>query len=214
MSCPQNGDLAKQLSSSVSRDPVLFLFEDTCSGVESRVENCMASHPSLPGCTFHPLANPAGSSLKLRMDSAFPSPITDTRGLPCLHLISPQVMLKAASRPESGASPLCSLQRSLLHQDPDPYSGPQDPYSGPRTLTVAHRTPCLCSFAIRPDSLITTEPLHGPRHLSISHSLDIYIHGLPPRSGLSGVPCHLHETISPCFVLLIFLSTTHYLTHC
>lgn len=71
MSCPQNSDLAKQLSSSVSRDPVLFLLENTRSVVKSRVENHMASHPSLPGCTLHPLANSAGSGLKLWMDSAF-----------------------------------------------------------------------------------------------------------------------------------------------
>lgn len=74
VSCPQNSDLAKQLSSSVSRDPVLFLLKTTCWVVESRVENHMVAQPSLPGCTLHPLANPAGSSLKLWMGSAFLSP--------------------------------------------------------------------------------------------------------------------------------------------
>lgn len=113
MSCPQNSDLAKQLSLSVSRDPVLFLLENTCSVVESRVENNMASHPSLSGCTLHPLANPAGSSLKLRMDSAFLSLVPPVASLSPPHL--PQVMLKAASRPDSGASPLCSLLMPPLH---------------------------------------------------------------------------------------------------
>lgn len=136
-------DLAKQLSSSVSRDPAPFLLENTCLMVESRVENHVASHPSLPPSqaahSTHQLILLAqvssynGLSLPLTPPNPWP---------PCLHLLSPQIMLKAASRPESGAfSPLLSAE-------------------APTTLRP--RTPCFCPFAIRPESLITMKPLCMP----------------------------------------------------
>lgn len=166
----------------------------------------MTSLPPLPGCTLHLLANPVGSHPKLWMASVSSSACPTAQPLlfctpPCLHLMSPQAMLQAVSRLESGTSPLCPL--------------PRPPLQRPKMLTAVPRSLCLCSFTIIPDALATTEPVRVLSHLSTSEPLHVYIHGLWSHSDLSGVSLPLAQNGALHTPLcLTFLSITYHLTCC
>lgn len=153
----------------------------------------MASHPSLPGCTLHPLANPTGSNPKLWMESIFLSLLSSLAlhpsGLPVCtsSLHKPcSLIVKTASRLESGGiSPLFSAEVPTTLR-PGILTVP--PLQDPVSLLFCNHT----RFSDHPRALACAT------HLSTAHSLDVYIHGLSPRAGLSGTfPATCMQWYSP-----------------
>lgn len=177
--------MARQLSSSVSRDPVLPLLKNTCPVVERGVEHHVPSQPSLPGRnSISKSCWPKSQDRGWTLSPSHPAPLHN-------HYSSAPLPVSTSSlhRP-------CSRQPQGLNQGISPSLSAQG-LLRPRILTVAPRTLCLCSFSIIPDSLITTEPLHVLLLLSISNSSDVHIHGLCPLSGLSRT---FPATCKLCFV--------------